>query len=267
MTDQITKSQSVSPNRLMSLIAVYRKEINYMNVYLMITGSGLLIIYSMFFFLDLDTITRIGQEDQLIEWLTCLFFFAASVFYSITFIRSRNLVFLIVALVFFFGAGEEISWGQRLLGFHTPESLYNVNVQREFNLHNIAIINNRNFDGSLKHGIYKLLNINFLFKLSTLIAGIALPFCVYHTKFISGITTKLKIPVPPISIGIFFLLSWVIYQYISKFILPDDVSFECFDATQETFELAESFILMMISIFFFTRHKEMVPGKDIKQVI
>ncbi len=32
--------------------------------------------------------------------------------------------------------GEEISWGQRILEFDTPEALQSVNVQNEVNLHN-----------------------------------------------------------------------------------------------------------------------------------
>jgi hypothetical protein len=254
-------------NRLKPVIAAYWNEIRYMNIYLKILGTGILLTWSMFFILDLETIAKLGQEDQPVEWLTFVFLFVTSVFFFITFFRTKKPVFLIVALAFLLGAGEEISWGQRIFGIHTPGSLYNVNVQRELNIHNISFINNRNFDGRLKHGFHKLLNINFLFKLSTFIAGIVLPFCVYHFKSVSGLTARFKIPVPPISMGIFFLISWLMYQFISKFILPDDVSFECFDATQETFELTESFILMIISIFFFTRHDEIVIGKDIKQVI
>lgn len=50
----------------------------------------------------------------------------------------KKLVYLSLALLFLFGAGEEISWGQRLLGFQTPEPLSQVNRQEEFNLHNLS---------------------------------------------------------------------------------------------------------------------------------
>lgn len=49
----------------------------------------------------------------------------------------KQLVYLGLAALFFFGAGEEISWGQRILGFQTPQSLSQVNRQEEFNLHNL----------------------------------------------------------------------------------------------------------------------------------
>ena len=51
----------------------------------------------------------------------------------------KQLVYLGLALLFFFGSGEEISWGQRILGFQTPETLSQVNRQEEFNLHNLSV--------------------------------------------------------------------------------------------------------------------------------
>src|SRR5687768_5332128 len=50
----------------------------------------------------------------------------------------KQFVYLGLALLFLFGAGEEISWGQRILGFQTPESVSEVNRQEEFNLHNLS---------------------------------------------------------------------------------------------------------------------------------
>ena len=43
-------------------------------------------------------------------------------------------------LFFFVCGGEEMSWGQRLIGFQGPEALLEVNKQHETNLHNIGSI-------------------------------------------------------------------------------------------------------------------------------
>src|SRR4029453_13243110 len=40
----------------------------------------------------------------------------------------------------FFVAGEEISWGQRLLGIATPEAVAEVNIQQELTLHNTYLL-------------------------------------------------------------------------------------------------------------------------------
>lgn len=51
--------------------------------------------------------------------------------------RRRVLPALALALVLFVAAGEEISWGQRLLGVETPPALVDGNRQDELNLHNV----------------------------------------------------------------------------------------------------------------------------------
>lgn len=45
---------------------------------------------------------------------------------------------LLVSLACVYMAGEEISWGQHLLGWETPEALQTLNDQQETNIHNIS---------------------------------------------------------------------------------------------------------------------------------
>ena len=52
-----------------------------------------------------------------------------------------------------FAAGEEISWGQRIFGFATPEFLLPLNQQQEFNVHNISYAT---FDGIYRNGAFLL---------------------------------------------------------------------------------------------------------------
>jgi hypothetical protein len=54
--------------------------------------------------------------------------------------RTLQLSLGVLAALFLLVGGEEISWGQRLLGFGTPEELATVNVQGEFTVHNIYSI-------------------------------------------------------------------------------------------------------------------------------
>lgn len=82
-------------------------------------------------------------EDKTIEWITFAGFLAGGItlltlhsFRSV--IPTWARVFLLGLGVFFvICAGEEISWGQRIIGFDTPESLVEINTQDEFNVHNI----------------------------------------------------------------------------------------------------------------------------------
>lgn len=50
--------------------------------------------------------------------------------------QQRLILFAIGAIVLL-GAMEEVSWGQRLVGFETPVALDRLNDQGEFNLHNV----------------------------------------------------------------------------------------------------------------------------------
>ncbi len=55
----------------------------------------------------------------------------------------RGLIFLfmtsLLGLFFFFGAGEEISWGQRLFNIESSEFFTEHNAQGEMNLHNLVV--------------------------------------------------------------------------------------------------------------------------------
>lgn len=85
-------------------------------------------------------------EDGLIEWLTVIALVASAVLmlrraWALRKVRTPLFLFVTVmaAAVFLFGAGEEISWGQRLFSVETPEWLAERNKQSEMNLHNLVI--------------------------------------------------------------------------------------------------------------------------------
>lgn len=63
----------------------------------------------------------------------------------------------------------------------------------------------------------RLFEINFLFRVFTLFCGIILPFCVYYFKLLSSVAHKLLIPIPPITIGFFIFVNWLIYWNIHAF--------------------------------------------------
>jgi hypothetical protein len=85
------------------------------------------------------------REDGPIEWLQFMAFFAAATLLALAGTRLARRGDIAGAVLISVGAlgivgiaGEEISWGQRLLDLETPESLGEVNHQNEINLHNIT---------------------------------------------------------------------------------------------------------------------------------
>jgi hypothetical protein len=86
----------------------------------------------------------VTAEDSLLEWPQFLCVLGASMIFGwlgMQFVRQGQrwigLLYLLLALGAFFVAGEEISWGQRVFGFGTPETLDAINHQGEANVHNI----------------------------------------------------------------------------------------------------------------------------------
>jgi hypothetical protein len=78
------------------------------------------------------------QEDRAVEWGTFILFLVAGVVRSYAAIRTRRLFDVLVGLFCLFVAGEEISWGQRLIGFTPAEVFLEYNAQQEANVHNFA---------------------------------------------------------------------------------------------------------------------------------
>lgn len=85
-------------------------------------------------------------EDGFIEWFTVVVLFTAMVvcgkrFFVLWRVRPPLFLFvtMLLTLLCLFGAGEEISWGQRLFGLETPDYLKERNAQGELGLHNLVI--------------------------------------------------------------------------------------------------------------------------------
>lgn len=114
---------------------------------------GLIVILGIFVYglvllhLDKDAFLVLTQEDDLVEQLTfveLLILSAFSFIVSHAFSRSKmgnaaKRIWLLFAFLFLFGAMEEISWGQRIVGIESPEWFLKHNRQGEINVHNLVI--------------------------------------------------------------------------------------------------------------------------------
>lgn len=91
-----------------------------------------------------------AREDNILEWVSALFVLVGAVFLALAVLRraqepfdgfSAIFVGLLIpagfAGLYFLIGMEEISWGQRIFGFETPDTIAARNWQSEFNFHNI----------------------------------------------------------------------------------------------------------------------------------
>ncbi|NLG63930.1 MAG: hypothetical protein GX539_16950 [Candidatus Cloacimonetes bacterium] len=85
-----------------------------------------------------DVYESLMQEDRFVEWWTVPLFAAAGVFALRRAIRHRRAFDALVGAFCIFVAGEEFSWGQRLLGITPPAPFLEHNYQQELTLHNFA---------------------------------------------------------------------------------------------------------------------------------
>lgn len=87
-----------------------------------------------------------GAEDSPVETATAILlgFCGAALWWRVIAARrfiSHAAVFLslLYGLVYVWAGGEEISWGQRILGFESPAYFQQNNDQQEFTFHNLVI--------------------------------------------------------------------------------------------------------------------------------
>lgn len=100
----------------------------------------------VFFFTNTVAFDRYVVEDGVVEWLTVLgLLLGAFVCFGRFFklLGKRSWIFLtitlLLGLLLFVVAGEEISWGQRQLGIEPSEYFKKNNLQKETNFHNLVV--------------------------------------------------------------------------------------------------------------------------------
>jgi len=86
------------------------------------------------------------KEDGFAEYATAFMLFCSSILLFSRFFKlfkSKPLLWkvgiFLIAFVFLFGAGEEISWGQRIFNIESSKYFLENNAQGETNLHNMVV--------------------------------------------------------------------------------------------------------------------------------
>jgi hypothetical protein len=170
-------------------------------------------------------------EDGYVEYGTALFLFCSSLLLVYRFIKLYKLKKLLwrvgilaIILVFIFGAGEEISWGQRIFNVESSQYFLENNAQGETNLHNMVV------DG-------KKINKIIFSQLLTAILIIYLiftPILFRKYKWVKNIATTFAIPIVKWHQTIAFLVGTLLMSFI-----PSEYKWELY-------ELAFSVIFFLI---------------------
>jgi hypothetical protein len=163
------------------------------------------------FIMPVEFVAGQVREDSFLEYLNALFLFLAAVCFIVNFFVSksgnklgkfktpRNFLMLGLGLLVLFAAGEEISWGQRILGFETPEAIEEHNWQGEFTVHNLAIFQDSE----------SLLKADRLFHAFWFTLGVVIPLAALWKPGREWLT-ELGAPIFPILLGLQFLLFYIL---------------------------------------------------------
>jgi len=144
-------------------------------------------------FRDIRLFEKYTREDGEIEWLTVVaLLLAAYICFSrvVVLHNNRKWTFLMMAalmgIIFFFGAGEEISWGQRILGIDSPDYFKEKNTQGETNFHNLVL-------GGIKLNMWVF---SFLLTAVLAIYILLIPFLYRKKKWMQNFVRNWGIPLP-----------------------------------------------------------------------
>ncbi len=135
---------SISSN--VSLFPIYYLFFIYGFIYILPFGENIVGL-SWFYYLK--------KEDGILESLQCIEYLVSSIFGLLIYLRikqkkSLNAFFwLILSILCFLIAGEEISWGERLTGF-SLNIITDLSIQGETNLHNLPFFHNYLLDPVLQ---------------------------------------------------------------------------------------------------------------------
>lgn len=184
--------------------------------------------YLILLLLDPLVVKRLGYEDGPIESAGAIFFLLAASGLAVLAIQSaadlrksqgssvrQTLAFGSLAILLVVCFGEEISWGQRIFGWRTPEFFSKHNAQNETNLHNIQAVHQWNADGSEKGFVGKLVNMNRLFSIFWMTFFVILPLSAARSIRVRRWAIRIGIPIPPLWAGALFLVSYGIYKILA----------------------------------------------------
>ena len=240
-----------------------RKRINYIILFALIP-----VLYIPCY-MSYDILIKMTKEDGLYESMGALFFLLASMIFIVLaakpFLFKRTegnskpferWYFVFFAFLFFVAFGEEISWGQRILNFETPDSIKEANVQEEFNFHNLEVFNGRMLDGEEKGGIASYFELHKLFYMAFFVFLFLVPILHKYSAFVRNIIEKIHLPVPSLVLGVLFVLN-LVYGHLVKVAIQNEIP-EVAHGVVEIKEVMIAFILFLLPIFWinYTSKKE-----------
>ncbi|MBI5842263.1 MAG: hypothetical protein HZB19_19425 [Chloroflexi bacterium] len=191
------------------------------------------------------------REDRYFETVGASSLFITGLLFFFGFLRARRLdqsrnlkwikqlVYLGLAVIFVFGAGEEISWGQRIFNIKTPTALETTNVQDELNLHNLAAVEKSD-----------LFNADRMFDMFWFGFTIMIPVVGLSFKSVKQFIERIM-PIVPLALGFLFLYNYALAK-IAKAVFDAGYTYNVIPFAQAVQEIKESnyaILFVLVGLF------------------
>ena len=194
--------------------------------------SSIIVSTVFLFYYSSSVYNLFVEEDGIIEYSTAIFLLSVSIYLinklmkTVKVISSKNIGIILFSIIFFFGFGEEISWGQRIFNIESPAFFTENNLQSETNIHNLMI-------GGVK--LNKLIFTNSLFFIFSFYF-LALPYLYTKINNVKSLINKFSIVIPKYSQSIIFICSTIIIYLFNH------------DRISEVWECLFAFTMLVTSI-------------------
>jgi len=224
---------------------------------------GVNFVFSRF---NIDLLKRLCDEDGIVEYLGSIFFLiAAIIFFRLTFLSLHwtntffgkstkiNIFFALLGILFFFGFGEEISWGQRIFDWSTPQLFLEYNAQKEMNFHNFWIFKYAGRDRWINSYIGWLLSISKIFSVFWLGYGVIIPVISSISIRVKNYFDYVGLPLPPLYIAGLLISNYISFRIVIA--LPS-IMVEVNSRLNELKETNFAAIFMMLSFHFLSAYNK-----------
>lgn len=178
-------------------------------------------------------------EDHYFENVGVISLFAAAAISLYVYMRALKMrditrihgiklfVYAALAMLYFFGAGEEINWGQRIFHVQASPSLAQENSQQELSIHDLAIVEEN-----------PILNADNIFTMFWMGFAVAIPFVSLVWKRFKLFAETLT-PIVYWGIGVLFLLN-SLFAKLATLIFLSVYNYQPFLFSQAVQEVKES---------------------------
>jgi len=218
-------------------------KLKELKIFLLFPLGLLLLTYSIFF-INKEAFHKLNHEDGLIESLTAFFLLLTSILFLKIFFTTKRVINFLFFVVFFFGFGEEISWGQRIFNFDTPEKIMAVNRQGEFNIHNLQIFTPTDEMRRQKPIPFRYMTLGAIFLLFGFSYTLLYPILFNSVGIIRKIGQSIGLFAPPLLFGLLFLANYLFYKFAYNFLQGNIVEVD------ESFEFGAVLILAFLALYF-----------------